>query len=101
MNRTHIFKRSSNTMVRIFHFRAYFSLLTRIKATGEGRGTNVDMFIRGGSAPRSNSLHFYNPFFYLKGTPFVYLLLTNGISFTDLISNFASLLTAVTALTFK
>ena len=25
-------------MVRIFNFRAYFSLLTCIKATGEGRG---------------------------------------------------------------
>ena len=32
---------------------------------------------------------------------FGYLILTNGISFTDLISNFPSLLTAVTALTFK
>ena len=52
------------------------------------------MLIRGGSAPRSNSLHFYKPFFYVKGNPFVYLLLTNGISFTDLISNFASLLTS-------
>ena len=85
MNRTHFFKRPSNTMVRIFHFRAYFSLLTRIKATGEGRGTNVDMFIRGGSAPRCNSLPFYKPFFYVKGNPFVYLRLTNGITFTDLI----------------
>ena len=59
-----------------------------------GYSTNVYMLIRGGSAPRSNSLHFYKPFFYVKGTPFVYLLLTNGISFTDLISNFASLLTS-------
>ena len=108
MNRTRFFKRPSNAMVRIFNFRAYFSLLTCIKATGEegvgrwrGYSTNVYMLIRGGSAPRSNSLHFYKPFFYLKGTPFVYLLLTNGISFTDLIYNFASLLTAVTALTFK
>ena len=59
-----------------------------------GYSTNVYMLIRGGSAPRSNSLHFYKPFFYVKGNPFVYLLLTNGISFTDLISNFASLLTS-------
>ena len=80
-------------MVRMFHFRAYFSSLTRInyKAMGEERGrgvwrgysTNVYMFMEGGSAPRSNSLHFYKPFFYVKGTPFVYLLLTNGITFTD------------------
>ena len=69
MNRTHFFKRPSNTMVRIFNFRAYFSLLTRIKDTlaagggreGGGEGTQ-QMFIRGGSAPRSNSLHFYNHF---------------------------------------
>ena len=75
MNRDHFFKRPSNAMVRIFNFRAYFSLLTCIKATGEGGGggwrgysTNVYMLIRGGSAPRSNSLHFYKPFFYVKGT---------------------------------
>ena len=36
MNRTHFFKRPSNAMVRIFNFRAYFSLLTCIKATGVG-----------------------------------------------------------------
>ena len=36
-----------------------------------------------------------------KGTPFVYLLLTNGIPFTYLVYNFASLLTAVNALSFK
>ena len=38
MNRTHFFKRPSNAMVRMFNFRAYFSLLTCIKATGEGGG---------------------------------------------------------------
>ena len=38
MNRTHFFKRPSNAMVRIFNFRAYFSLLTSIKATGKGGG---------------------------------------------------------------
>ena len=74
MNRTHFFKRPSNTMVRMFDFYAYSSLL---KAKGEGGGggrgargrgysTNVYMFIRGGSAPRSNSLHFYKPFFLCK-----------------------------------
>ena len=65
-----------------------------LRPRGSGYSTNVYMLIRGGSAPRSNSLHFYKPFFYVKGNPFVYLLLTNGISFTDLISNFASLLTS-------
>ena len=30
-----------------------------------------------------------------KGTPFVYLLLTNGTPFTNLVLNFASLLNAV------
>ena len=37
-------------------------------------------FTRGGSAPRSNPL----PLFCKKGTPFVYLLLTNGSPFTYL-----------------
>ena len=65
-----------------------YLLVLRPRGRGGGGGwrgysTNVYMFIRGGSAPRSNSLHFYKPFFYVKGTPFVYLLLTNGISFTD------------------
>ena len=97
MNRTHFFKRPSNATVRIFNFRAYFSLLTCIKATQQ-------MFIclYGEAPPRDPTPYpFTNHFFYVKGNPFVYLLLTNGISFTDLISNFASLLTAVTALTFK
>ena len=39
--------------------------------------------------------------FLRKGTPFVYLLLTNGTPFTYLVQNFASLLTAVNALSFK
>ena len=77
-----------------------YLLVLRPRWRGAGGGglrgylTNVYMLIRGGSAPRSNSLHFYKPFFYVKGNPFIYLLLTNGISFTDLISNFASLLTS-------
>ena len=39
--------------------------------------------------------------FHEKGTPFIYLLLTNGTLFTYLVQNFASLLTAVNALSFK
>ena len=70
MNRTHFFKRPSNAIIRMFHFRAYFSSLTHIKATREGGGEEGEggegtqqMFIGGGSAPRSNSLPFYKPFF--------------------------------------
>ena len=57
MNRTHFFKRPSNAMIRMFHFRAYFSSLTRIKATREGGGGEGEggegtqqMFMGGGSA---------------------------------------------------
>ena len=39
--------------------------------------------------------------FHEKGTPFVYLLLINGTPFTYLVKNFASILTAVNALSFK
>ena len=41
---------------------------------GKGVGGTQQMFIRGGSAPRSNPLPFYLSFFTKKGTPFVYLL---------------------------
>ena len=39
--------------------------------------------------------------FHEKGTPFIYLLLTNGTPFTYLVCDFASLLTAVNALSFQ
>ena len=42
-----------------------------------------------------------SPIFHEKVTPFVYLLLTNGTSFTYPVSNFASLLTAVNAPSIK
>ena len=42
-----------------------------------GKGTQQS-FLRGGSTPRSNPLHFYIPFLNSKGTPFEYLLLANG-----------------------
>ena len=74
-------------MIRMFHVRAHFSLLTCIEATvggergrwrgkggggggggkgeveGEGEGGTQQMFIRGGSVPRSNSLPFHKPVF--------------------------------------
>ena len=40
------------------------------------RGGTQQIFIWGGSAPKFNPLPFYISFFYEKGTPFVYLLLT-------------------------
>ena len=48
-----------------------------------------------------NPLPFYIPFLTKHGTHFVYLLLTNGTPSTYLVYNFASLLTAVNALSFK
>ena len=42
-------------------------------------------FVQGGSASRSNSLPVYIPFFDRKGTPLVYLLLTNGTPFRYLV----------------
>ena len=52
---------------------------------GEGGGGSTrQMFIRGGSAPRSNSFIPSYTVFYEKGSPFVYLLLTNGSPFTRL-----------------
>ena len=38
-------------------------------------GGTQQMFIRGGSAPRSNHLPFYIPFFQEKGIPFIYPLM--------------------------
>ena len=58
-------------------------LLVVTEASGGGGGTQ-QIFIQGGSTPRSNPLPFYMyiPFFTKKGTPFVLLLLTNGTPFT-------------------
>ena len=45
----------------------------------EGAGGYSTRFYTGDSAPRSNLLPFYIPcIFHWKGTPFVYILLTNG-----------------------
>ena len=52
---------------------------------GGGWGRTQQIFIRGGSAPRSNPLPFEIPFFHEQGTPFVYLLLTKGTPFTHLV----------------
>ena len=51
-----------------------------------GGGGTQKSFIRGGSAPKSNPLPFYIPFFQ-KGTPFVYLLLEKGTPFIYLLMN--------------
>ena len=56
MNRTHFFKRPSNAMVRMFNFRAYFSLLTCIKATGERGGGGGG---RGGERVLNKCLYVY------------------------------------------
>ena len=55
------------------------------------------MFAQEGSAPRSNPLPFYVPFFMIR-YPFVYLLTTNGTPFVYLVQNFAPLSAAVNAL---
>ena len=65
--------------------------------SGGGGGGYSQRFIRGSSAPMSNPLPFYKPFLTEKDTPFLYLLLTNGTSFTYLVQNFASPLTSVNA----
>ena len=52
----------------------------------------------GEAPPRGLTFMYY---FLRKGTPFVYLLLTNGTPFTYHVQNFTSLLTAVSALSFK
>ena len=49
---------------------------------GEGEGGTQPIFTLGGSAPRSNPLPFYTPFFTKKVPPSVYLLLTDCTSFT-------------------
>ena len=51
---------------------------------GEGGGSTRHIFLRRGSAPRSNSFIPSDTDFYEKGFPFVYLLLTNGTPFTRL-----------------
>ena len=55
-------------------------------ARGGGGGTQKG-FIPGGSAPRSNPLPFYIPFFFREGTPFVYLLLEKGTPFIYLLNS--------------
>ena len=57
-------------------------------------GSYPKKFYTGGLRREIHSLPFSIPFPERKGTPFVYLLLTNGIPFTYLVKNFASLLTA-------
>ena len=75
-------------MVRMFDFYAYSSLL---KAKGEGgraggEGERVlNKCLYGEAPPRDPTPYTFIIIFHVKGTPFVYLVLTNGITFTDLI----------------
>ena len=57
-------------------------------------------FIWGGSAPKFNPIPFHIPFG-RKGTPFVYLLLTNGTPFTYPVYDFPSLLNCSKRTVFK
>ena len=60
-----------------------------------GRGLNPVKFCTGRFRPKLQILTLLCTMFDRKGTPFVYLLLTNGTPFTNLFKNFTSLLTAV------
>ena len=59
---------------------------------GGGGGGTQQSFLRRGSAPTSSPIPsaFMYHFFDKTGTPFVYLLLTNGTNFTHLVKNFTS-----------
>ena len=50
-----------------------------------GGGGAQQIYIRVGSTRMSNPLPFLDTIFHKKGTPFIYLLLTNGTPFTYLI----------------
>ena len=78
-----------------------FQVWPHHKPGGGGRGVLNKCFLWGGFVLRSKLLTLLYTIFHEKGTPFVYPLLTNGTPFTYLVQNFASLLTAVKALSFK
>ena len=66
-----------------------------------GRGGVSKNFFKGRLHPEVQPLTLLYTIFHEKGTPFIYRLLTNDTSFTYLVYNVASLLTAVNALSFK
>ena len=66
-----------------------------------GRGGVSKNFFKGRLRPEVQPLTLLYTIFHEKGTPFIYRLLTNDTSFTYLVYNVASLLTAVNALSFK
>ena len=68
------------------------------KIVAGGYSTNV---YTGRLRPEVQPLTLLYTIFHEKGIPFVHLLLTNGTPFTYLVYNFAYLLTAVNALSFK
>ena len=66
-----------------------------------GGGGVLNKFLHGEALPRGPTPYPFIYHFSRKGIPFVYLLLTNGTPFTYPVQNFASLSTAVNALSFK
>ena len=66
-----------------------------------GRGGVSKNFFKGRLRPEVQPLTLLYTIFHEKGTPFIYRLLTNDTSFTYLVYNVASLLTAMNALSFK
>ena len=68
-----------------------------------GGGDVLNKCLYGVALPRGSTLTLLYTIFHGKGSHFVYFLnlLTNGILFTYLVNNFAFLLTAVNALSFR
>ena len=64
------------TKLFYFNFGGFFPFITRKTPWG-----TQQIFIWGGSATRSNLLIFFYSTFHVKGTPFVYFLLTNATPF--------------------
>ena len=69
------------------------------RGVGVGKALNKCLYEE--APPRGPTPYPFIYHFPKKGTPFMYPLLTNGTPFTYLVQNFASLSTAVNALSFK
>ena len=55
-----------------------------IRCPGMGSGGIFNLILYGEAPPRLQPLTFLYTIYYEKGTPFVYLLLTNGTPFTKI-----------------